>query len=167
MQCCGNIDHTYEYLKRWLVTNDPNGNGLFCQSLIIGAVSVNHLNCLKLLVSSGADINISNFANETAVYKASEYDHLECLRYLLDLKADCGRSQIWCTSALDIAVLYGHKDCAIALIDHGLRFKRDRLYDRIAVHGDKMELPPTEEIDKLIEKCEGYMAVLDVKEPES
>lgn len=165
MQCCGNIHHSYEYLERWLKSNDPNSTGLFLQPLIIGAVSVNHLNCLKLLVSSGADINISNWSNETAVYKASEYGHLDCLRYLLDLKADCGRSQMWCTSALDIAILYGYKDCALTLIDHGFTFNRERLYNRIEIHGDKMELPPIDQIESLIEECEMYMVLPDSKEP--
>lgn len=84
----------------------------------------------------------------------------------MDLNADYGLSQIWCTSAWDIAVLYGHKDCALTLIDHGLTFNRERLYNRIVIHSHNMELPPIDQINMLIDKCEIYISVPDVKEPE-
>jgi ankyrin repeat protein len=165
MQHCGDPNHTYEYLERWIY--DGLLDNVMGTPLIIDSVIRNHVDCLKLLVNTGADVNMQYFDGETPTCIASDKGHYECLIYLLSLpNIDCGRSRMYCTSALDIAILHCHRECAFALIDHGLKFTKEHLYDRIKRYGDYMELPPIEKIDILIDECETYINIPEIKEPE-
>jgi hypothetical protein len=125
MKKCSDPGHTYEYLKRWLEDHPVES------LLVMDAVRENHPDCLKLLIEASANPNITNFADETPVYWASEQGHYTCLMYLLGLEnIDYGFSQMTCTSALEIAILNCHKECAFALIDRGLIFTKTHLHDR-------------------------------------
>lgn len=167
MQFCSHSFHTYDYLKQWLERGNSSNLIGAGYPLIMHAVNANHLECLKLLIKFGATINQSNFCGETAIYIACERGHYECLMYLLTFKdVDYGRSQMFCTSALDIAILNCHVGCACALIDRGMTFNKDRLHERFNRfgHENAMDLPPLEEINKVIAECEAY-SIPDIKEP--
>jgi hypothetical protein len=168
MQFCFHSSHTYDYLEQWLEEgNSPNLEGIG-YPLIMHAVNKNHIECLKLLIKYGANINQSNASGETAIYMACERGHYECLIYLLTFKdPNYGRSQMFCTSALDIAILNCHTLCAFALIDRGMTFNKERLHERFDRFGhvNALDLLSIDEINKVIHECEAY-SIPQIKEPE-
>jgi ankyrin repeat protein len=156
MARCTASDHSFDLLQQWIIDGKcfhPNNEPLIYLATITG-----HIECLKLLLDSGADINSCDYSGETALYGASEYGHYECLMLLLQQGArTIGGSEIYCTSPLEIAILGGHKSCIWALIDHGLKFNKEHLFDCIHRYGHNMKLPDPRALDRIIVEVEQYI----------
>lgn len=156
MACCTASNHSFDLLQQWIKDGNsfhPNEEPLIYHASITG-----HIDCLKFLLDSGADINVCDYSGETALYGASEYGHYECIRLLLQRGArTVGGSEIYCTSPLEIAILGGHRSCVFTLIDHGFKFNKEHLFDCIERYGHNMELPDPKELDQLIVDVERYI----------
>jgi ankyrin repeat protein len=162
MARCTATDHSFDSLKQWIDSGNkisPRGTPLIYSASITG-----HLDCLKLLLDSGADINACDYSGETALYGASEYGHYDCLMLLLNNGArTIGGSEIYSTSALDIAIIGCHRSCVWALINHGMKFNKKHLLDCINRHGHNMNLPDQKALDTMIADVEQYFSTNNTK----
>lgn len=68
--------------------------------------------CLRYLISKGADINVKNNEGTYPLHIAASEGQSDCLKILLELKADTKLLDNRGQSALDLAKLWGHRNCA-------------------------------------------------------
>ena len=67
---------------------NPNACDAGGSSVLMHAASANSINCLRLLINSGADICFRGFLNETPSMWAASAGSLECLEALFNCSAD-------------------------------------------------------------------------------
>ena len=87
---------------------------------LIEAAYHGHEDCLQLLLDHGAQVNLQNSNEDTALIVASQRCHTKCVECLLGRKDTdvnlCNRSG---SSALMVAVQNGYSETAKLLLDHG------------------------------------------------
>ncbi|MEI0697330.1 ankyrin repeat domain-containing protein [Brachyspira intermedia] len=71
-----------------------------------------HIKIVRLLIDSGADINLKNIADVTVLILASMNNHLEIVKYLVENGADINVKDKKGRTALRYAVENGHSEVA-------------------------------------------------------
>jgi ankyrin repeat protein len=103
-------------LRLW---NSPPGRPQNGNPILICVAELGHADCLRLLLSVGADKNVKTMSQMTALIAAACGGHPECVRLLLEADADkeardfCGRT------ALMFAARHDRPDCMRLLLDAG------------------------------------------------
>ncbi|XP_021917735.1 uncharacterized protein LOC110828893 isoform X3 [Zootermopsis nevadensis] len=89
------------------------------QTALMLAVSHGRLDMVRLLVETGADMNIQDEDGSTSLMCAAEHGHTEIVKYLLS-QPDCDASITDCddSSALNIAMEAGNRDIGVLLYAH-------------------------------------------------
>lgn len=89
------------------------------QTALMLAVSHGRLDMVRLLVESGADMNIQDEDGSTALMCAAEHGHTEIVKHLLN-QPDCDASITDCdgSTALNIAMDAGNRDIGVLLYAH-------------------------------------------------
>lgn len=89
------------------------------QTALMLAVSHGRLDMVRLLVESGADMNIQDEDGSTALMCAAEHGHTEIVKHLLS-QPDCDASITDCdgSTALNIAMDAGNRDIGVLLYAH-------------------------------------------------
>ena len=70
------------------------------------------LECVKYLISKGADVNCVTKENTTALHKAASQGMEKCVKYLLDQGAESNKQDTRLKTAHDLARVWGKKNCA-------------------------------------------------------
>lgn len=93
--------------------NLPSSQGWCPISLCINNnIGSKAVDCLKYLISKGADINVKNNNGTCPMHMAASEGQVECLKILLELKADTKLKDNRDQTPLDLAKLWGHRNCA-------------------------------------------------------
>lgn len=80
-----------------------------------------HLDTVRLLLDSKANINTKNSWGQTALHKSSTYGYLELTRLLLDKGANIHVRDTYGSTALSKANMYGHSTVVWLLLKHGAK----------------------------------------------
>ncbi len=125
-------------------------NGQFVDRSLVEASEKSDLNKVQQLLDSGADPNVEDYANHTALYYAAEKGHLNIAKLLLDKGAKVNHESG--DSALLRACYYGHVDIVKLLIENGADVNAKRSIDdstplSFAVHRNHKEI-----VELLLEK---------------
>ncbi|MEI0518875.1 ankyrin repeat domain-containing protein [Brachyspira murdochii] len=88
---------------------------------LLEASKNNDLETLKALIENGADVNVKDDYNKTALMYASEKGHLEIVKYLLDKGADINAKDNYGKTALMYASEKGHSEVAKFLKSKGAK----------------------------------------------
>jgi ankyrin repeat protein len=89
---------------------------------------------VRILVSSGADINQQDFLGMTALHWAAVHGHEEVISLLVRAGADIDRQDVLRRSALHWAVVRGNADIVRMLIDVGANVAQQDSLGRSALH---------------------------------
>ena len=92
-----------------------------CTSLL-NATRHGHVDCVKVLLKAGADVEMACWDNETALEVAVEGGHTEIVRLLLEAGAADYHEELNVT-ALQLAREKGHKACVKLLMGAGITDK--------------------------------------------
>ncbi len=125
-------------------------NGQFVDRSLVEASEKSDLNKVQQLLDSGADPNVEDYANHTALYYAAEKGHFNIAKLLLDKGAKVNHESG--DSALLWACHYGHVDIVKLLIENGADVNAKRSIDdstplSFAVHRNHKEI-----VELLLEK---------------
>eukprot|EP00798_Chlamydomonas_sp_ICE-L_P000710 gene710-biopygen457 len=89
-----------------------------------------HVECIRPLLSSGAEVNKPNYDGNTPLHYAAWKGHMECIMALLDNGAEVdAQNTMREQTALVIALQEGHEDCAEAIGSHIRRRSADDRQD--------------------------------------
>ena len=83
-----------------------------------------YLECIKILIANGADVNKCDRWDETPLHQATIYGRADCLEYLIDHGSGTTKININATdnigeTSLHIASANGHEDCVRILLYKG------------------------------------------------
>ena len=125
-------------------------NGQFVDRSLVEASEKGDLNKVQQLLDSGADLNVEDYANHTALYHAAEKGHFNIAKLLLEKGAKVNHESG--DSALLWACHYGHVDIVKLLIENGANVNAKRSMDdstplSFAVHRNHKEI-----VELLLEK---------------
>lgn len=104
------------------------------------AAAAGNLNCVKLLVENGADVNCTTLTNSTPLRAACFDGHFEVVQFLVENGADieiCNKQGHTC---LMISCYRGHSKIAHYLIERGCQINRQSVHGNTALH-DCVESP--------------------------
>ena len=87
--------------------------------LIRAAAEYGHVNLVSILVSSGADVNITTIEDETALIIASRKGNDECVTLIGKAEANINHVSTNGVNAVSDASFFGHASCLTALINMG------------------------------------------------
>lgn len=118
-------------------------NGQFVDRSLVEASEKGDLNKIQQLLDSGADPNVEDYANHTALYYAAEKGHFNIVKLLLEKGAKVDHKSG--DSALLWACHYGHVDIVKLLIENGADVNAKRSMDdstplSFAVHRNHKEI---------------------------
>ena len=102
-------------------------NGQFVDRSLVEASEKGDLNKVQQLLDSGADPNVEDYANHTALYYAAEKGHFNIAKLLLEKGAKVDHESG--DSALLWACHYGHVDIVKLLIENGADVNAKRSMD--------------------------------------
>ncbi|MBT4901607.1 MAG: ankyrin repeat domain-containing protein [Verrucomicrobia bacterium] len=102
-------------------------NGQFVDRSLVEASEKGDLNKVQQLLDSGADLNVEDYANHTALYHAAEKGHFNIAKLLLEKGAKVNHESG--DSALLWACHYGHVDIVKLLIENGANVNAKRSMD--------------------------------------
>jgi len=88
-------------------------------SALMLAVSNNHLDCVRILIRSGAQLNLQDNYQGTALMLAASYDYPDCMRILIRSGAQLNLQDNRGKTALMLAAGNNHLDCVRILIQAG------------------------------------------------
>lgn len=89
----------------WLIARGANPNGISNQeNPIHAAAQLGHLETIKVLIESGADLNAKDHTEDTALHKASRGGYLEVIELLLQAGADPSIKEMCGELAVDQAL---------------------------------------------------------------
>jgi len=74
-----------------------------------------HLQCLRLLLDAGVDVDSDNINEWTPLYMCAQHGFADCTRLLLQRRADVNQADRWGSTPLAVASLNGHTDCVALL----------------------------------------------------
>ena len=111
----GNVDKLREILASGI---DPNVVDVSGFTSLGWASCAGHLECIKELVRSGADVNFL-YNGYTALFWATQCGHVECIDELVRLGADVNFQNKSGSTALIVASDYGKVECIYELIRLG------------------------------------------------
>ncbi|MCJ1430169.1 Ankyrin-2 [Sticta canariensis] len=105
---------------------------------LVIAAREGHIEIVKLLLNTGADINFENEHGNTALHLAVEENHLEIVKLLLNAEADVGIKKLRKT-ALRIAAQKGHLEIVKLLLAAGADFDLQGVHRDTALHSAAIE----------------------------
>ena len=88
-------------------------------TLLSTACEVGHRECTRLLLITGADVNLATDIGCTPLFVACEQGHLDCARLMLDAGAATDQARQDEVTPLLIACQNGHIDCVRLLLEAG------------------------------------------------
>ncbi|XP_072024235.1 ankyrin repeat and SOCS box protein 1-like [Amphiura filiformis] len=130
-------DHTT--LQR-LLSNPDNlsqialRNHLGCTPLRLAATAGND-QCLLLLISHGAQVNVVDIKGQTPLFVAVKNNHIGCVHILLDKGADPNGSKDCLCTPLYVAAMQGHAECIQLLVDAGVDVNRSHTQGAAGLNG--------------------------------
>ena len=77
------------------------------------------LDTARLILESGADVNLVSSHHGTALFAAADCNHVDVVRLLLEFRAEVDRRNRWGTTPLIAAAKEGHDECVRVLLDAG------------------------------------------------
>jgi ankyrin repeat protein len=86
-------------------------------SALIWASLNGHIDCVRLLVEFGANMDAKNIYGYTALIRAAQKGHADCVRLLIESGANTNAKGQFGFTALIVAAARGHMDCMRLLID--------------------------------------------------
>lgn len=114
-----NINEVQNAIKEGANVNAINKNGSGNTALIVAALG-NRLGIAKLLIDSGADVNVKNNFDQTALMlAAANNNRLEMSKLLIGAKADVNAIDNYGKTALVYAIVNDRLEIAKLLIDSG------------------------------------------------
>lgn len=82
------------------------------------AIRFNRLECLKLLISHGVDLNRCDYMDNTALILASSYGYLECIKLLIESGVDINAKNKWGWTSISRVAYLGSIDCLSYLLQY-------------------------------------------------
>ena len=114
-----------------LLTKNPhhvNGRDEKGLSPLFYATWHGHLECLKILLNYGANINAKNSSDWAALDDAAWTGHLDCLQELINRGAFIESRNIYDgRTPLHLAAQHGHLDCVKELVQHGANIEAQEI----------------------------------------
>jgi ankyrin repeat protein len=89
------------------------------QTALHATAAKGHLEIVKFLVQSRADINSSNRFSETPLHAAAEKGHLEIVKFLVQSGAEKDTKDNQNQTPLNFAAFYGHLEIVKFLVESG------------------------------------------------
>ena len=86
---------------------------------LMAAVFNGHLECVKLLIQAGADLNVQDENGRTTLMFAAAKGHVDCVKLLTEAGADLDIWHEYGFTALMIAALDGSETCFKTLLNAG------------------------------------------------
>ena len=83
------------------------------------AIHGGNINCLRLLLEAGADIDNADFYGRTPLHLSAQCGHLDCLQLLLEAGAETDKADPNGNAALHWAAWSGRLDCLRLLLEAG------------------------------------------------
>ncbi len=111
----GSLEKLQEYIKYADINNIDNGGNT---ALIIASTNC-HIECIKLLIENGADVNIGNIEGDTPLIFASSIDHIECVKLLIEKGAIIDKANKASLTSLLWASREDSIECVKLLIEKG------------------------------------------------
>jgi len=108
-----NVERVRELLASGIDINKKSNQYEYTPTYI--AAFEGHIDCLRLLIENGADVNIPNKYNYTPTHIAAEKGHVDCLRLLIENGADVNKANQFGYTPTFIAANKGHADCTSLL----------------------------------------------------
>lgn len=82
------------------------------------AIRFNRVSCLERLIAHGADVNMRDYMENTALITASSYGYLDCIKILLQSGADINAQNKWGWTATSRVAYLGSVDCLAYLLQY-------------------------------------------------
>ena len=108
-------------------------NSVFSAKLIHIAAAYGSLECMDLLLESGADPNTKMNSELRAIHLAARTGESEVIRSLLESGADIRAKDIRTNTALHIAASFGHLDVCKVLLEAGIKVDHRNEYRETAI----------------------------------
>jgi len=109
--------------------------------------------CAKLLLESGARVNLCSEDGLSPLHASCRRGHVGCLEILLDAAADPNLVDNKGHSPMVLAVMFGHAACVEALLEAGVEDGRD------ASQPSALEIARRLEADEAVRLLEGASSV--------
>ena len=99
------------------------------------AIHGGNINCLRLLLEAGADIDNADFYGRTPLHLSAQCGHLDCLQLLLEAGAETDKADPNGNAALHWAAWSGRLDCLRLLLQAGADKNKGDTMGRTPLHG--------------------------------
>ncbi|XP_067010313.2 ankyrin-3 [Anabrus simplex] len=99
---------------------DVNRRTASGETLLHEAVRKGFVNCVRVLLDTGADVRVPDRRNLTPLHKAAEYGFTDVLLVLLEAGGDVNCRTHCGVTPLHLAAQYGHVECVSFLLDQGV-----------------------------------------------
>lgn len=83
--------------------------------LLLWAVKVHNVECLKYLLSKGANVHIGDMQGNTALHKAAYLGHIDCIHILLEYGARLQDKNCMNQTPLEVAEIFEQKEIVALL----------------------------------------------------
>eukprot|EP00798_Chlamydomonas_sp_ICE-L_P000711 gene711-biopygen458 len=126
----GRVNEVVSLLERGANVNCCNDYG----TPLHYAALYGHLECIKALLDSGAEVNKTNFFGFTPLHDAAGKGGVECIRALLNSGAGVDTPDNYGNTPMHYAALYGQLECIKALLDSGAEVNRTNMFGFAPLH---------------------------------
>ena len=116
-----------------VISNGDDAISIDEENTLRYAVVHGHLECVKNLVETGANINEKDDDDKTPLHYAAVGGRLECMEFLISNGSKIDEKDIYGRTPLYYAVLYDQLECIKFLISNGANFNEKIKYGKTTI----------------------------------